>query len=216
VIRILHFGAHGNETGSRVDLRIDADNLARKVERVRRRTDLDGLPELDGRQRLFRNREVDTHHVGVLQRGDDRAGRQVLAEIDFGDADNAGKRSLDRLLRQRCAHFFNACACGIGGRSRRIDIRHRTPAPGFSGCEVRLLNAVFHLKQQGAFLDFLIGLEVDLLHDAVELHGQVNTIERVGRADGLDTRLPDARFHRDGRNRLGGLLHVGEEVLDGL
>jgi len=182
---------------------------------------------------LFRNREVDTHHVGVLQRGDDRAGGQILAEIDFGDADNAGKRSLDRLLRERCAHFLNACACSIGGRSCRIDIRYRTHATGaqrisslqvllgkngfgFSGCEVRLLNAVFHLKQQGAFLDFLIGLEVDLLHDAVELHGQVNTIERVGRADGLDTRLPDAWLHRDGRNRLGGLLHVGEEVLDGL
>ncbi|SUW24468.1 Uncharacterised protein [Brucella abortus] len=84
------------------------------------------------------------------------------------------------------------------------------------GGKVRPLDTVFHLQENIALLHVLIGLEVDLLHDTVKLHGQIDAIERAGGADGFHARLPHTGLNGYGGNRLRWLLHIGKKILDHL
>ena len=97
-VRVVDLRLHGDEARAGVGLRVDADDAAVEIEVRFFLTEARGLVHLQRDRRLFGDREVDLHAVEILQRDDDGADGDVLADVDAGDAERAGERRLDRLL----------------------------------------------------------------------------------------------------------------------
>ncbi len=107
------------------------------------------LVDLQQRQLLFGNREVDPHRVQVLQGHHGGAGRQILAEVDFRDTHRAAERRRQLLLvehRLQLVHLRGGGRCGctapcrawLPDRRRAAAVRWRAPAPSGRTRHLRL------------------------------------------------------------------------------
>ena len=232
-VRLLDHGAHADEAGVRVDLRLDRDDLAVELGAADLGRDDHRHADLDEPDLLLGDREVDPHGVDVLQRRIDRAGLDVAADLELRDADHARERCLERLLLEHGLQLqdFGRRVGHIGARHVEVGDRHDAalaqrldPLQRLLGevelgprrLEVGPLDPVVDLDQLLPLLDPVVGLEQDLAHDARRLDAEVDALRRVGGADRLELGLPRLGLRLDHRDRHRRRLHGGEVALDRL
>ena len=160
-------------------------------------------------------------------------GWRYWPDIDARNADDAGERRLESLLLDG---RLNACETGAGRgeqSARLIEVGLRAVAAGRQGpgaleaafgrlhgrlhvLDVGALDRVVELHQDLALANLLVGLELDLAHDARDLEGELHAVGGLGRADGADARRPGLRLDLGSRDRLRRRLHGREELRDHL
>ena len=203
---------HRDEPRLRIDARVDADDVPAIDQIAFREAERHRLPELQLRGQLLGNGEVDLHSAEVLEGRDHGARLQVLTDIDPRNAGDAVERRLQRLLidrrleaRHARAGGRQAARCAWSWATSVPEPRARSAVARSRFCSFRLtaafdieevgpLDRIVELNQDLALREVLVGLEIDLLDDAADLHGELDAVFGPGGADRGDARLPLARL----------------------
>ena len=221
LVGVLENGPHQDVAGILLDLRVDRFDVAGKgFARERIDAHLDGLSDRDLCDLLLRNRKVGVDGRELLQGHQRRTRRDILAQIDQPDTEQAAKRCLDRFLRDQRPNALD------GGR-RRIATCDAVVQSGFrrvtaleqflltAECQVRfvqrsearfqigLFNLVVELHEQRTSGHGLTRIELQRSDHAADLRGDVDTLHRLQRADRRQDWHPGLllRFRRRDRDR---------------
>ena len=214
---VVHHRLHRDQPRGGIDLGVDAGDGALEVEMILAEAQAHRLAQLDLRQLLLRNGEIDPHLAEVLQGRDCRAGRQELAGIDLGNADGAGERRLDRLLLERRLDLRQGTLRLVELVLRRLQIGRggdvaveELPRPvqriladgNARACrhQTGALDRIVELHQDLPLLHVGVGLEIDLPDDAAHLAGNVDAVDRRDRTHRVDAWRPLLGLHLDRRD----------------
>ncbi len=214
-----HRGLHGDVAGLVADLRLDSGHAPfERPARIRIRRHAHGLAERHAAQRLLRHREVRVQHVEIRERRDRVARVQVLPEVHAAQADHAGERRANQLLRNdrlgladigaRGVEFIAAC---VECRLRLGAVRHELlgacelPArivglrlqPG----ELRLLGRIVKLHECLPGTHARARDELDADDAPRDFRRDGHLTDRFERADRVERRRRRLRVHDDGFDR---------------
>ena len=188
-------------------------------------------PTRDLRALLRRQCEIDVEHRQIGQGHDRRAGIEILPEIDLADAEPAGKRGADQLLRDDGLSFLDfgiglvelalVLVDGLLRRELALDQLLGARQRDYREFRLRLvigevaaIRRVVQLDQRVAGLHRLSRLEEDLGDEPGHLGIDRDLVDRGQRADAGGKARDRLGLGDDGADLRRRRLVVGEEVGD--